>query len=100
MLFNGFSIQLKEGGKGENPWRGHPFNVENNVGGIDGDPQGWGDGRDVHTLKIPAITRLQQEYVTEVIDTLSDLDNVLWEIANESHNGSTRMAVSHDRFYS
>lgn len=43
---------------------------------------------DVHTLKIPAVTRLQEAYVRKVLDTLSDLDNVLYEISNESHGGS------------
>lgn len=72
-----------------NPWRGHPFNPQNNVNGVNGDPRGTGDGRDVHTLEIPRITRLQEEYVEKCIDTLNDLDNVLWEIANESHGAST-----------
>jgi hypothetical protein len=89
MLFNGFSIEIKEGGKGENPWKGHPFNEENNINGVNGDLQAQGSGRDIHTLSNPQITVLQETYVKKVVDTLSDLDNVLWEIANESHNGST-----------
>lgn len=88
MLFNGFSIEMK-GDVGENPWIAHPFHVQNNMNGIDGDPQGRGDGRDVHTLNIPAITAIQEMYVRKVIDTLNDLDNVLWEIVNESHAEST-----------
>jgi hypothetical protein len=75
--------------KANNPWRGHPFNSKNNINGVDGDPQRRLDGRSVHTLAIPEITRLQEQYVKKVIDTLSDLDNVLWEIANESHADST-----------
>jgi len=88
MLFNGFSIERK-GGEGANPWNAHPFNARNNVNGIDGDPQGRGDGHDLHTLQSPDITQLQEAYVAKVVDTLNDLDNVLWEIANESHAGST-----------
>ena len=72
-----------------NPWRGHPFNRDNNINEINGDPDSRGDGRDVHTLKHPRITKLQEIYVKKVIDALNDLDNVLWEIANESHAEST-----------
>jgi hypothetical protein len=46
MLFNGWSIELK-GKKQGNPWRGHPFNRENNVNGIEGDVDGDGEGREV-----------------------------------------------------
>lgn len=88
MLFNGFSIEIK-GDKGENPWGGHPLNAKNNVNGVDGDPRKHGDGHDTHTLRIPEVTALQEKYVRKVIDTLNDLDNVLWEISNESHKEST-----------
>jgi hypothetical protein len=91
MLFNGFSIKMKgEHHEGRNPWDGHPFNIANNINGIDGDPRGVGDGRDIHTLRIPTITAYQVRYVKKVIDTLNDLDNVLWEISNESEADSTR----------
>ncbi len=36
MLFQGWSIDASYG-KGLNPWRGHPFNKQNNINGIDGD---------------------------------------------------------------
>jgi hypothetical protein len=112
MLFNGFSVECKEleevenyfgrvkrvlrgwwnkenkCRKNGNPWRGHPFNRENNVNGIDGDLDVDGEGKEVHTLKIPAITTIQERYVRKVIDTLNDLPNVLWEISNESHTDS------------
>lgn len=86
MLFQGGSIEAK--GEPVNPWVGHPFNVKNNVNGIDGDPNHDGEGKEVHTLKIPAVTRVQEAYVRKVIDTLNDLDNVLYEISNESHRDS------------
>jgi hypothetical protein len=87
MLFQGFSIESKGSSK-RDPWSGHPYNFANNINGINGDLNGNGEGEEVHTLKIPVITRLQEAYVTKVIDTLNDLDNVLYEIANESHNRS------------
>ncbi len=82
MLFQGWDIESK--GRITNPWDAHPFNKHNNINGIDGDPKSTGIGR-IHTLDVPAITRLQELYVRKVIDTLNDLDNVLYEISNESY---------------
>jgi hypothetical protein len=87
MLFDGWSVELK-GQKTGNPWRGHPMNRENNVNGIDGDLNGDGEGGEVHTLANPAVTRLQRAYVRKVVETLSDLNNVLYEISNESDAAS------------
>ncbi len=92
MFFQGFSVEQK-GTKGVDPkkgnaWNGHPYNTRNNVNSINGDLNGDGEGHETHTLANPAVTRLQETYVRKVIDTLNDLDNVLWEISNESHTGS------------
>lgn len=86
MLFQGFSIE----GKGDrpNPWPGHPYNLNNNVNALDGDLDHDGEGKEVHTLKSPAVTKIQEAYVRKVVDTLNDLDNVLYEISNESHRDS------------
>jgi len=65
-------------------WDGHPFNAANNVNGIDGDPDGDGRGLETHMLAIPRVTALQEAYVRKVIETLNDLDNLLYEICNES----------------
>lgn len=69
-------------------WRGNPFNAANNVNGIDGDPDRDGRGLETHTLTAPAVLRLQEAYVRKVIDTVNDLDNVLYEIGNECHTSS------------
>jgi hypothetical protein len=82
MLFNGFSIERKDGSS--NPWRGHPFNVANNINVIDGDLNRDGEGKEVHTLDSPQITTLQEAYVRKVVDAVNDQDNVLFEISNES----------------
>jgi hypothetical protein len=58
------------------------------VNSIDGDLDDDGEGKEVHTLMNPAITRIQETYVIKVIDTLKYLPNVLWEISNESHSDS------------
>lgn len=81
MVFQGWSIYSHGYG---NPWPAHPFNEANNINGVDGDPDKDGEGREVHTLQVPTVTRLQEAYVRKVIDTLNDLDNVLYEITNES----------------
>jgi hypothetical protein len=81
MLFGG--IYECRGG-----WRGNPFHAGNNVNGIDGDPDRAGHGLKSHTLDIPPINRLQEAYVRKVIDTLNDLENVLYEISNEGHASS------------
>ncbi|MCL4499448.1 MAG: DUF6298 domain-containing protein, partial [Chloroflexi bacterium] len=80
MLFQGFSIEGK-GNVGGDPWRGHPFHPGNNVNGIDG------GGRLLHTLANRAVTDLQEAYVRKVIDTVNDLNNVLYEISNEDRGG-------------
>ena len=49
-----------------------------------GDPNGDGKGIETHALEVPAVTRFQEAYVRKVVDTVNDLDNVLYEIANES----------------
>ncbi len=102
MFFQGFSVEQK-GTRGVDPnkgnaWDGHPFNARNNINGIDGDVNGDGEGQETHTLANPAVTRLQEAYVRRVIDTLNDLDNVLWEISNESHTGSIEWQYHMIRF--
>jgi len=82
MLFNGWSVEQKAGGG--DPWKYHPFNRGNNITGIDGDPNHDGRGAETHSLQIPAVTRIQEAYVRKVLDTVADLDNVLYEISNES----------------
>jgi hypothetical protein len=89
MLFNGWSIEQNKGGFGaQNPWRGHPFNPSNNINSIDGDTNNNDSGEEIHTLAIPTVTSVQEAYVRKVIDTVNDLDNVLYEISNESPTNS------------
>lgn len=85
MLFEGWGLQFVPGG-----WRAHPFNAANNVNGIDGDPSHGNKGLGIYTLTNPPITSLQEAYVRKVIDTVNDLDNVLYEISNENYPPSTR----------
>jgi len=85
MLFEGWGVQNTPGA-----WEGHPFHPDNNVNSINGDLNGDGKGLEIHTLANPAITALQEAYVRKLIDTVNDLDNVLYEISNENHPPSTK----------
>lgn len=86
MLFDGWSVESK----GEiNPWHTHPFNTANNINGIDGDGNGDGEGEDTHTLNVPEVTAVQEEYVRRMIEAVNDMPNVLFEISNESGSHST-----------
>jgi len=87
MLFEGHGIQCSSP-----PWRwdGHPFNVANNINGINGDPDADGSGTNIMTLDLPDVLRVQEAYVRKVIDTVNDLDNVLYEICNEAGPYSTQ----------
>ena len=68
------------------------FNSSNNVQGINGDTNGDGHGIEAYTLGYQVRsgsgrdTRLmgyQEAFARKVIDTVNDLDNVLYEIGNE-----------------
>src|SRR4030095_4190112 len=98
MLFQGFSSQRKATAGGT-PWTGHPFNLSNNINGINGDPSGNNNDEEVHSLTVPAITSLQEAYVRKVVDTLNDLDNVLYKISGDAPSSSRDwQSEASDRF--
>jgi Family of unknown function (DUF6298)/Putative collagen-binding domain of a collagenase len=63
---------------------GHPFGADNNINDINADPNGDGWIREFYTGAVPEILEIQKAYIAKVIDTVNDLDNVLYEIANEA----------------
>lgn len=85
MLFDGWSVVNKDGVT--NPWPGHPYNPANNINGVDADTNNNNSGEEVHTVGSPVWDE-QIAYVHKVIDTVNDLDNVLYEISNESGDNS------------
>ena len=93
MLFEGWGVQFAR-----EAWAGHPFNPANNANGVDGDPDHTGKGLAVCTLQVPAVTEVQEAYVRRVIDTVNDLDNVLYEISNEAGPHSTEWQYHMIRF--
>jgi hypothetical protein len=84
MLFGGYSECTE--------WQGNPFNSNNNINGVNGDPDGDGSGFETQNLDLipPAVLELQKAYVRKVIDTVNHLDNVLYEISNESRGDSSK----------
>jgi len=63
---------------------GYWFTGANNINGVDDGFTVPGTfGAHSQDLSRPAITNIQNAYVQKVIDTVNDLDNVMYEIANE-----------------
>ena len=60
------------------------MHAQNNINGIDGDANGDGKGFETLTLQQPEVTAIQEACIKKVIHTVNDLDNVLYEISNES----------------
>jgi hypothetical protein len=82
MLFEGFSLHLT--GAPDNV-EGHPFHAANNVNGV-----GIGSIDDYQVLPLDRRVRaLQEAYIRKVVDTVQDLPNVLYEVANESSGGGS-----------
>lgn len=77
-------------------WTGSPFHRDNNANEIDGDANSDSSGSEIETLsEIPELVgTIQKAYVQTVIDTVNDLDNVLYEISNEA--GPTSMEWQYD----
>jgi hypothetical protein len=85
MLFQGWSLDRTNFGIGD-PFPFLPYNASNNINKIT-TPQtneDFDDKPSLHSLKItPQLLSIQESYVKKVIETVNDLDNVLYEIINE-----------------
>lgn len=86
MLFEGWG--LLHGNRGRAApngwaWRTHPFHPANNVNGIDASKGADGISGEVHSAANPKVNAIQAEYIRKVVDTVNDLDNVLYEVINE-----------------
>ena len=80
MLFDGWALHLSPP---PDNIEGHPFHAANNVNGI-----GATSIDDYQVLPLdPQVQAIQEAYIRKVVDTLHDLPNVLWEVANESSGG-------------
>ncbi|MDO8686316.1 MAG: DUF6298 domain-containing protein [Clostridiales bacterium] len=82
MLFEAWAYKWPT--KEINPWPYSVFNPENNVNDITDNPL-VDDFRalNIFSLNCPQILEIQKSYIRKVIDTVNDMDNVLYEICNE-----------------
>jgi len=72
----------------QDPWPFHPMQPANNVNGVTDDPtlkDGPAAGRawNLFSLNCQQLLAHQEAFARKVVDTLNDLDNVLYEICNE-----------------
>jgi hypothetical protein len=82
MFFEGWAIHLSPA---PDHVQGHPFYAENNVNGV-----GIESILDYQVLPLdPRIEELQEAYIRRLVDTVHDLPNVLYEVANESSGGGS-----------
>ena len=82
MLFDGWALHLSPA---PDHIEGHPFHALNNVNGISASSID-----DLQVLPLDSrIEAIQAAYIRAVVDTLHDLPNVLWEVANESSGGGS-----------
>lgn len=84
MLFQAFSGVWPKGGNtfGHNAFAGHYYNKDNNIQRFDGD-KNKDKVLDIDDLKV---REHQVAYIKKIIDTVWDLDNVLYEVINEGGN--------------
>jgi hypothetical protein len=78
MLFDGYGPQFNR-----TPADGFPYDGANNINGL------AAGGTESQSLRLAAVTANQEAYVRQVVDTVNDLDNVLYEVANEAGVYST-----------
>ena len=92
MLFEGWGTQFSPGA-----YESHPFHPANNIQNL---PLSLEDSAklQIYTLDHPEITSLQEAYVRKVIETVNEFNNVLYEISNENHPGSTEWQYHMIRF--
>src|SRR5215510_12475505 len=82
MLFDGWALHLSPA---PDNIEGHPFHAANNINGI-----GINSIVDYQVLPLdPRVQALQEAYIRKVVDTVADLPNVLYEVANESSGGGS-----------
>jgi hypothetical protein len=75
MLFNGYEWQFDA-----NPVDGDPFEGSNNINNIDCP----GNCPSNSSQMSDEVWNIEKAYVQKVVDTVNDLDNVLYEVSNES----------------
>ena len=83
MLFEGWGLQFSP-----DAFMNHPFYPMNNINEMELDTAA--DRRlEIHELVHDKVLEIQEAYVKKVIETVHDLNNVLYEISNENHPPSS-----------
>lgn len=93
-LFQGWQADAKGLSPGT-PVVYHPFADGNNINSVDGNPDDDADILEIRDTSNTAIYNRQKAYVEKVVNTLNDLDNVLFEISNEETATVTVTAWQH-----
>lgn len=86
MLFEGWGLMHGNQGRAAPAgwaWRSHPFHPSNNINGIDASKGTDGVSGHPHSLTNQAVNAIQAAYIRKVVDTVNDLDNLLYEVINE-----------------
>jgi len=86
MLFELFGFLWNAGPAGRTLWDANVLHEGNNVNGAfvrDTD----GNGIAFFTLEDPAVVERQKAFIRKAVETLNDLDNVVWELGNELPTG-------------
>jgi hypothetical protein len=81
MLFDGYHIQFDRRSDD-----GYPLSGANNINGVD---DGGGTRSEDFSVIPGTVLAVEENYARKVIDTVNDLPNVLYEIANEAGSYST-----------
>jgi hypothetical protein len=82
MLFDGWALHLSPA---PDNVEGHPFHAANNVNDV-----GITSIMDYQVLPLaPRVQAFQEAFIRKVVDTVHDLPNVLYEVANESSGGGS-----------
>jgi hypothetical protein len=82
MFFDGWALHLSPA---PNHVEGHPFHAGNNVNSVS-----VKSIKDYQVLPLDArVQSIQEAYIKRVVETLHDLPNVLYEVANESSGGGS-----------
>lgn len=93
MLFEVYGFGDGEDAGGQTLWHGNMFRGDNNINGIDVNTNGDAWGIEFFYTDDETVLEMQRDYVRKVIDTVNDLDNVVYEIANELYAPDWQISV-------
>jgi hypothetical protein len=97
-VYVGIMLFSPDSGAKREDWNDLLYHPTNNVQGINADTNKDGSGAEAYDLSIPRITAYQEAFVRKVVDTVNDLNNVLYEIGNEGDLTSVRWQYHFIRF--